>query len=152
VSKLILAYFVFGNIWCNQGADTKINFPEKDTVQVSVHSTTQIENIKVKNNTQDKIDSLKIVDFLSRHPDLSIIKNDLLNFYHQRDYSNAWVHGNIIAEYTYALYNKILELIDHGIPYDAPYIDEFKSIFENRNTDDKDYALEEELLISSHYM
>jgi murein L,D-transpeptidase YcbB/YkuD len=102
--------------------------------------------------TQDKLDSISIIHFLVAYPELNQLKKDLLSFYQQRGFSNAWLNQNIVAEHTYIIYNKILQLIDHGIPYGAPYIDQFKSIMEDRFVEEIRNELDKELLISCQYL
>ena len=47
------------------------------------------------------------------------------------------------------LYNRILQLIDHGFQYDAPYLNKYRSMIE----DPSGYKISEtELMITSQYL
>ena len=153
VSKLILIYLAFGGIWCSQKTEReqdssllKTTYVKNDTV------VTHKKVSKKKALDAKKLDSLAIINFLNRYPEVGLLKNDLISFYQQRDFHYAWLQQNLVAEHTYTLYNKVLQLIDNGIPYNAPYIEKFKSIMENHKADEVLNETEKELLITCQYI
>ncbi len=153
VSKLILIYLAFGGIWCSQKTEREQDSLLSKTTHVK--NDTVVTHKKVsKKKTLDakKLDSLAIINFLNRYPEVGLLKNDLISFYQQRDFTYAWLQQYLVAEHTYALYNKVLQLIDNGIPYDAPYIDQFNSIMENQAAVGIIDQVAKELIISCQYL
>jgi len=153
VSRLILIYMILGSFWCAQETVLKEESSVVETIGIVSNNTEPRTRSAEKNSlAQDRLDSLSIKYFLVRYPDLNHLKKDLLSFYQQRGFSFAWLQQNMVAEHSYIIYNKILQLIDHGIPYEAPYIDQFKLIMENRSVEEIKSDLDKELLISCQYL
>ena len=144
---------VLNGFWCAQETPLEegSSLVQKADID-SNYTEPKIRPSEKNNQSQDRLDSLTIKDFLDRYPKLIHLKKDLISFYQQRGYGFAWLQQTVVAEHTYAIYNKILQLIDHGIPYGAPYIDEFKSIMENRSVEEIKNVLDKELLISCQYL
>ena len=150
--RFILIYLLLGKVWCSQEPEKSTYISEiKPTTNEVVDALQSSETFEKENHTQEALDSTVIKNFLVKFPEFTTFKKDLLLFYNQRGFSCAWLHENDIAEHTFALYNKVLQLIDHGIPYNAPYLNQFKSILENKN-EDVHVVNEKELLISCHYL
>jgi|LauGreDrversion4_2_1035121.scaffolds.fasta_scaffold00130_42 murein L,D-transpeptidase YcbB/YkuD len=153
VSKLILIYLLIGGFLCSHEPAMEKGSSATELVGIDSANWEAPTRFTEKNSiTQDKLDSISIIHFLVAYPELNQLKKDLLSFYQQRGFSNAWLNQNIVAEHTYIIYNKILQLIDHGIPYGAPYIDQFKSIMEDRFVEEIRNELDKELLISCQYL
>jgi murein L,D-transpeptidase YcbB/YkuD len=153
VSKLILIYLAFGGIWCSQKTEREVGSSVLKKTHVKIDTVVAYKKISKKNTLyEEKLDSLEIIDFLKRHPEVGLLKNDLISFYQQRDFHYAWLQQNLVAEHTYALYNKVLQLIDNGITYNAPYIDQFKSIMENQAAMGIRDQAAKELIISCQYL
>ena len=153
VSKLILIYLLIGGFLCSHEPAMEKGSSAIELVGIDSANREAPTRFTEKNSiTQDKLDSISIINFLVAYPELNQLKKDLLSFYQQRGFSNAWLNQNIVAEHTYIIYNKILQLIDHGIPYGAPYIDQFKSIMEDRFVEEIRNELDKELLISCQYL
>ena len=155
VSRLMLIYMILGSYWCTQETVPEEGSSVVKTIGIDSNSNdTEARTISAEKNSlvQNRLDSLTIKDFLVRYPELNHLKKDLLSFYEQRRFSYAWIQQNMVAEHSFIIYNKILRLIDHGIHYDAPYIDQFKSIMENRSAEEIKSELDKELLISYHYL
>jgi murein L,D-transpeptidase YcbB/YkuD len=144
---------ILGSFWCAQETVLKEESSVVETIGIVSNNTEPRTRSAEKNSlAQDRLDSLSIKYFLVRYPDLNHLKKDLLSFYQQRGFSFAWLQQNMVAEHSYIIYNKILQLIDHGIPYEAPYIDQFKLIMENRSVEEIKSDLDKELLISCQYL
>ena len=153
VSKLILIYLAFGGIWCSQKTEREQDSLLSKTTHVKNDTVVTHKKVsKKKALDEKKLDSLAIINFLNRYPEVGLLKNDLISFYQQRDFTYAWLQQNLVAEHTYALYNKVLQLIDNGIPYDAPYIDQFNSIMENQAAVGIIDQVAKELIISCQYL
>ena len=153
VSKLITIYLLIGGFLCSHEPAMEKGSSATELVGIDSANWEAPTRFTEKNSiTQDKLDSISIIHFLVAYPELNQLKKDLLSFYQQRGFSNAWLNQNIVAEHTYIIYNKILQLIDHGIPYGAPYIDQFKSIMEDRFVEEIRNELDKELLISCQYL
>ena len=153
MSKLILIYLAFGGIYCSQKTERDENSSILKKTYVKIDTVVANKTLsKKKTLDEEKLDSLEIIDFLKRHPEVGFLENDLTSFYQQRDFHYAWLQQNLVAEHTYALYNKVLQLIDNGIPYNAPYIEKFKSIMENHKADEVLNETEKELLITCQYI
>lgn len=96
----------------------------------SAANSVLVGNFNNQNNIE--FDSTWIERFISIHPSFTELKKELINFYSNRGYTYAWHKQGDLIEQTNILHNRIIQLIDHGIPYDAPYLEEYKKMMESK--------------------
>ena len=140
-------------LWCKQAPEKENDSTIAQLIESSKDSLSEL--LEITNNKSDvllKLDSLSVINSLAKYPEFSLFKKELMVFYKERDFAYAWIRQDGVAEHTYALYNKVLQLIDHDIPYKAPYLEDFKSIMENHFDELKKNETEKEILISCHYI
>jgi len=87
-------------------------------------------NFNNPNNIE--FDSSWIERFIEIHPSFNELKKELIAFYSNRRYTYAWHKKRELIEQTNILHNRIIQLIDHGIPYQAPYLEEYKKMMESQ--------------------
>ena len=101
--------------------------------------------------TEIKFDSININSFLDSFPRFKIFKQQLLNFYKNRNYAYAWYDENGIIEPASNLYNRIQNISDEGLPDSLPY----KVAFTNLIIDyegNKSPSPTTELMLTSQYI
>ena len=147
--NFILLFIALGLNGCdNQKNDLSTNYSIQNAISSDSLPPADVAG-SFSESTPLNFDSTEINNFLGQHPDFSLIKKELLKFYSTRNYSYAWFEKRGLIEQANILYNRILQLIDHGFQYDAPYLNKYKSIME----DPRGYKITEtELMITSQYL
>ncbi len=113
----------------------------------SAANSVLVGNFNNQNNIE--FDSTWIERFISIHPSFTELKKELINFYSNRGYTYAWHKQGGLIEQTNILHNRIIQLIDHGIPYDAPYLEEYKKMMESKYDGN---ITSRELMITCQYL
>lgn len=145
----ILLFMVLSLNGCDNERNRSLNgFSIQDTISKDTLPPADVAG-SFSEKTTLNFDSTEIKLFLEQHPEFTQIKKDLTKFYSTRNYSFAWYEKRGFIEQANILYNRILQLIDHGFKYDAPYLNEYKKIMEDPSGQ---LMTETELMISSQYL
>ncbi len=101
------------------------------------------------NSISREFDSSWIERFIEFHPSFNDLKKELIIFYSNRRFTYAWHKQQELIEQTNILHNRIIQLIDHGIPYQAPYLEEYKKMMESEYNGN---ITARELMITCQYL
>ncbi|MGI8950124.1 MAG: L,D-transpeptidase family protein [Chitinophagaceae bacterium] len=100
------------------------------------------------------LDSVQLQQFISKHPEDSVYRDELFNFYKQRNYEYAWFDTSGIAEqagnFMNLLNTAILELNDSNL-YNKKLSQLFSSYINDSTKHEKGSPLETELLLTAQF-
>lgn len=77
-------------------------------------------------------DSLQLIDFVKKHPDLAEFETELQELYRKKSYQYIWFDGKGLTEFAHAIYNKVNQISEDGIVVSIPYKEKLDTIFISR--------------------
>lgn len=96
------------------------------------------------------IDSVSILNFYKKYPQLNSYKNGVLDIYKNHNYNQIWFDKNGTVEFAHTLYNKYLDIEKEGLKADFPNNNDLELMF-NSEEEHLD-QLTSELLITNLYV
>ena len=146
MKKLLVIIAVIGlaSLFAVRSSQNRSLFNGRDAIQAGL-ATEKDPDFKAPD-----FDSLVIVNFFIKYPELNNYSDDVKKLYKKHNYNYVWFEKNRINEVGNLLYNKIQNIQDEGILSPVPYMDRLNAIFKPSEADQVP-NVDDDLLISALY-
>lgn len=128
----ILLLFIHFNTSCNY-LESKNNHSSAtaylDTINAALVAGSFIESSPIS------VDSIQITRFFEVYPNLSAYLKEVFEFYRKRSFELAWHDSLGKIEAFQILFNRVMQMEEHGLTEQVPYLEDFKR-FANKGKSD----------------
>nr|MBC7613934.1 L,D-transpeptidase family protein [Pseudopedobacter sp.] len=98
------------------------------------------------------LDSVEIIGFLKKYPQLNGVEHDIFTFYSSRDFTYAWFDDGKLIEQAGNLFNRLINLKNEGIYSKIPYQHSLDSLFNlSGTTHQRKPNISLELMLTADY-
>lgn len=149
-NKLLFAFSIF-IIACNNPQKSAPVQAKKDSAKENLTQAAKSIAGNFSDQTTLKFDSVRLSEFFLRYPLLSSFKENVKQFYTNRNFSFAWYDVNGQIEQAGNLYGRIKNLPDDGITTPVPYSKNLDSLVENPGMAGNEQRTEAEVMLTTLY-
>lgn len=150
-SKRVLLMFLITAGQCKNPPSPDIKKVQQDSGNTPAAKMAIELNGKFSDQAVLKFDSIEINGFFSKYTLLAPYRKDVELFYRNRNFSFAWHDNNGLIEQAGNFYSRVRNLPADGITAAVPYLENFDSLMENTDTQERRQQTESEILISGLY-